>query len=80
MVLPEGSERDEVRAALGKQQIQTSMHYPPIHRFTLYAERGASRPLPVTDDVADRMLTLPLYGHLRDDQVDLVVDRLLDAL
>ena len=79
-VLPEGCDRDAVRTTLAEQRVQTSVHYPPIHRFTLYAERGASRRLPVTDDVGDRILTLPLYGHLRDDQIDLVIDSLLAAV
>ncbi|MGZ4416113.1 MAG: DegT/DnrJ/EryC1/StrS family aminotransferase [Gaiellaceae bacterium] len=79
-LLPEGCERDEVRSTLGEQRIQTSVHYPPIHRFTLYSEQGARRPLPVTEDVADRMLTLPLFAHMREDQVDLVVASLLDAI
>ena len=80
VVLPEGVRRDEVRSALREERIQTSVHYPPIHRFTFYAKLGARRRLPITDDVAERLITLPLFGHMRDDQVDLVVDRLLDAI
>ena len=80
VVLPEGVRCDEVRSALGEERIQTSVHYPPIHRFTLYAERGARRRLPITDDVAARLVTLPLFPHMREDQVDLVVDKLLDAM
>ena len=80
VVLPEGVRCDEVRSALGEERIQTSVHYPPIHRFTLYAERGARRRLPITDDVAARLVTLPLFPHMREDQVDLVVDKLLDAI
>ena len=70
----------QVRTALREDRIQTSMHYPPIHRFSLYAEQGRRRSLPITDDVASRLVTLPLFPHLRDDQVDLVVDRLLAAI
>ena len=80
VVLPEGVRSDEVRSALREDRIQTSMHYPPIHRFSLYAEQGRRRSLPITDDVASRLVTLPLFPHLRDDQVDLVVDRLLAAI
>jgi dTDP-4-amino-4,6-dideoxygalactose transaminase len=31
VLLPEGADRDAVRAALAEQRIQTSVHYPPIH-------------------------------------------------
>ena len=80
VVLPEGVRSDRVRSALHEERIQTSVHYPPIHRFTLYAQAGARRRLSITDDVATRLLTLPLFGHMREDQVDLVVDKVLDTI
>jgi dTDP-4-amino-4,6-dideoxygalactose transaminase len=79
VLLPDGVDREHVRAALAEDRIQTSVHYPPIHRFTAYAGR-AGRPLPRTDAVAGRILTLPLYPHLTEEQVDLVVERLLRAV
>jgi dTDP-4-amino-4,6-dideoxygalactose transaminase len=80
VLLPRGRDRDEVRRLLGEQRIQTSVHYPPIHTFTQYREAGERRPLPRTEDVASRLLTLPLYAHLDDAQADAVVDTLLDAV
>jgi dTDP-4-amino-4,6-dideoxygalactose transaminase len=79
-LLPEGSPRDEVRAALAERRIQTSVHYPPIHRFSQYAELGARRPLPRTEDVAARVLTLPLFAHMREEQTEAVIEALLDGL
>jgi dTDP-4-amino-4,6-dideoxygalactose transaminase len=78
-VLSEGVEREAVRQALASDGIQTSVHYPPIHRFSAY-RRGAARPLPTTDRVAERILTLPLYPHLSEEQVDAVADSLTRAL
>jgi dTDP-4-amino-4,6-dideoxygalactose transaminase len=80
VVLPEGVDREDVRAALEEKRIQTSVHYPPIHSFTQYRSRGQRRPLPQTDALAPRILTLPLYGRLSDEQVDEVVDALLGAV
>jgi dTDP-4-amino-4,6-dideoxygalactose transaminase len=80
VVLPEDVERDAVRDRLVERRIQTSVHYPPIHRFTTYADVGVERPLPQTDAVADRLLTLPLYAHLEESTVDLVAESLLDAV
>ena len=74
-MLPPDVDREDVRAALARRGIQTSVHYPPIHRFSAYADRS-SRPLPTTDEVAGRLLTLPLYPHLDDEQVDSVVESL----
>lgn len=79
VVLPEGASRRDVRTALANDGVQTSVHYPPIHTFTRYASI-AQRPLPKTEAVAERLLTLPLYGHMSDEQVDFVADRLLAAI
>jgi dTDP-4-amino-4,6-dideoxygalactose transaminase len=77
VVLPPGQSRDELRDGLAEAGIQTSVHYPPIHRFTYYREVGARRPLPATDEVAERVLTLPLYPHLRDSDVSAVIAAVL---
>jgi dTDP-4-amino-4,6-dideoxygalactose transaminase len=71
-----------VRALLRGKGIQTSVHYRPTHRFTFYRERFGSRqhPLPVTDAVADRLLSLPLHGLMSDDDVTTVAAGLSDAV
>jgi dTDP-4-amino-4,6-dideoxygalactose transaminase len=79
VVLPERADRDAVRSALTERRIQTSVHYPPIHGFTAYAT-SVARPLPRTDELAPRLLTLPLFGHISDEQVDSVTDALREAL
>jgi dTDP-4-amino-4,6-dideoxygalactose transaminase len=80
VVLREGIDRDRVRAALDERRIQTSVHYPPIHSFTQYRSLGQRRPLPQTDALATRILTLPLYGGLSDEQVEDVIEALLAAV
>ena len=79
-LLPEGASRVDVREALTAARIQTSVHYPPIHQFSRYSELGARRPLPHTDAVAGRILTLPLYGRMADEDVEQVASALLEAL
>jgi dTDP-4-amino-4,6-dideoxygalactose transaminase len=56
------------------------VHYRPIHRIALSALQEARRRLPITDDVAARLVTLPVFGRLREVQFDLVVDGALDAI
>jgi dTDP-4-amino-4,6-dideoxygalactose transaminase len=80
VLLPEGTDRIAVRERLTEKRIQTSVHYPPIHRFSAYGELGGRRQLPRTDAVADRVLTLPLYAALTDEQVDTVVRELVAAV
>jgi dTDP-4-amino-4,6-dideoxygalactose transaminase len=79
-LLPKGISRDRVRATLAERRIQTSVHYPPIHRFAAYRGGTPQRALPQTDAVADRLLTLPLFGGMTDDQAAEVVTGLLEAI
>ncbi len=58
--------------------MQTSVHYPPVHRFSIYAD-GAPE-LPVTDAYGARAITLPLFASMTAAQQDLVLEALDDAL
>jgi dTDP-4-amino-4,6-dideoxygalactose transaminase len=78
-LLPAGTPRDDVRAQLRAMGVQTSVHYPPIHRFIYYRAR-AGRDLSRTDAVAERLLTLPLYPHLTDEDVQFVAGAVRAAL
>ena len=65
-------DRDGFREALAGAGVQTSLHYPPAHRFSIYAD-GAPE-LPVTDEYAARTVTLPLFAHMTGEQLNLVVE------
>jgi dTDP-4-amino-4,6-dideoxygalactose transaminase len=77
IVLPEHAPRDAIRALLAERGVQTSVHYPPIHRFAAYRDLGSRRPLPQTEDVAERLVTLPLFPHMSDNQAVAVTDAVL---
>jgi dTDP-4-amino-4,6-dideoxygalactose transaminase len=77
VLAPSHAEREQARARLRKERIQTSVHYPPIHRFSYY--RSDDNDLPVAEDIADRLLTLPLHPKLCDADIDAVCDVLLDV-
>lgn len=72
VVLAEGdaSYRDAIRDKIHAAGIQTSVHYPAVHRFSIYKEFPAE--LPQTDFVTDHEITLPMYAALTMDQVDSV--------
>jgi dTDP-4-amino-4,6-dideoxygalactose transaminase len=72
IVLEESIDREAFRSELEREGIQTSLHYPPVHRFTIYSENAPE--LPVTDAFAGRAVTLPLFSHMTYSQQDLVVE------
>jgi dTDP-4-amino-4,6-dideoxygalactose transaminase len=70
--------RDGVRSRLAEAGIETSVHYPAVHRFSYYAPY--TRALPRTEFVADHEITLPLYEGLTADQIAFVAGTLEKAL
>jgi dTDP-4-amino-4,6-dideoxygalactose transaminase len=76
-VLDEGVDRDALRETLAGEGVQTSMHYPPIHRFSAYRSEDE---LPLTEDYARRAVTLPLFPGIGEEQIELVVRSLGEAL
>jgi dTDP-4-amino-4,6-dideoxygalactose transaminase len=78
VVLDEGIDRAGFREALAARGIQTSLHYPPAHRFSVFAGRAAH--LPLTDAYGDRAVTLPLFATMTEEQHDCVLDAVRSAL
>ena len=73
----ESMDRDAIRASLAEQGVQTSLHYPPIHRFTAY---DVDADLPLTEAYAARAITLPLFPTITEEQIGIVLGALGDAI
>ena len=72
--------RDRVRAELARRGIQTGVHYPvPCHQQAPLRQ-FADRPLPVAERAAGELLSLPMFPHLTDGQVESVCQALGDVL
>jgi dTDP-4-amino-4,6-dideoxygalactose transaminase len=78
VLLKSGLNSNEFREKLRQQGIQTSMHYPPIHHFSFYRQKFAYQEnlLPVTEEIAKREVTLPLYPQMDSRSVKYVVDKI----
>lgn len=80
VLLPEGTDRKAVIDRMRADAIQTSIHYPPTHTFQYYLQKFGRVSLPVTEDLAARELTLPLYPTMGEEAVRAVVASLAKAL
>ncbi len=78
IVLDDCVDRNAFREALREHGVQTSVHYPPAHRFSIHAE-GAPE-LPLTDAYAASTVTLPLFAHMSLTQQDRVIEAVRAAL
>ncbi len=72
MLLPAGTDRKAFIDALRSEGIQTSIHYPPVHTFSLYRERYPSIEMLLTESIAAHEVTLPLYPQMGRDRVEFV--------
>jgi dTDP-4-amino-4,6-dideoxygalactose transaminase len=73
--------RDQVQKALSAAGIGTGIHYPvPVHLQKAYGDLGYGRgDFPVTEAIANRFLSLPIYAELQPEQVANVVLELENA-
>lgn len=74
-----GMQRDELLLALRARNIGASIHYRPLHGQPLYTARGISQ-LPVTESLAEKIMTLPISAKMTMNDVDYVVENLVDLL
>jgi dTDP-4-amino-4,6-dideoxygalactose transaminase len=72
--------RDLVRAELGRRGIQTGVHYPVPCHLQPPLKRFADGPLPVSERAAGEILSLPIFPHMTDAQVDTVCDELVGVV
>lgn len=80
VLLPAGIERQRLADDLRGDGVQTSVHYAPVHSFTVYRERFPGVSLPRTEEFARRTLSLPLHPKMGTDDVDAVTRALARAL
>ena len=75
-----GISRDAVIDALTDRAIGTSVHFIPVHQLSAYQRilgPEECRSVPVTDQIAQEVLSLPMYPALTDADVTRVADALL---
>lgn len=68
------SERDKLKKYLAAKEIQTQIHYPkPLNQMTFFDKAGSMK---VSDKMAGKLLSLPLYPEMTEQQVDYVVKQI----
>ena len=70
--------RDVIRNRLAESGVETSVHYPAVHRFSIYDQFTTD--LPKTDYVTDNEITLPLFPALSFQEVQFISTTLLRSV
>jgi dTDP-4-amino-4,6-dideoxygalactose transaminase len=78
----ETEQRDELQQYLLNHGIQTGIHYPkPIHLQRAYVDLGYSvGDFPESERLASRILSLPMFPELTDEQIHFVCDSVVSFL
>ena len=74
--------REELKNKLGQKGVSTGIHYPiPIHLQGAYANLGHKKgDFPVTEKLADKILSLPMYAELPEEMLKYVVEVIKESL
>ena len=80
-VLLSTMDRGKFYSFMKKQNIGVNVHYIPTYRFSYYQKNLPTNPadFPVTEDVFNRIITLPLYPGLSDEDIQFVVQTVKTA-
>jgi len=71
--------RDKLLNYLAERGIMTKVYFPPVHQTHFYKnELKYDCDLPVTEDISQQVLTLPMYPLLADEEIDRIVTEVTD--
>ncbi len=62
--------RDLFMKKMQEKNVETGIHYHPIHRMSFYNKKTS---LPVTEEVSQNIVSLPIHPNLDNDDVDKVI-------
>lgn len=80
--LPNGTNRNKLQQKLESFGIPTNIYYiKPMHKQGAFkGTRSAEASCPVTENLCDRVLCLPIHPYLEDDEVVFISDKLKETL
>ena len=72
--------RDQFLDYLLENGIGTGVYYPiPLYKQVLYTKMGYDQSLPVTEEIVDEVLSLPVHPNLSKEDLDLIIKVIKEA-
>jgi perosamine synthetase len=74
--------RDGLRDYLAKNGITSKVYFPPVHLTQFYRTKFGYREgaLPITEEISNHVLTLPMYPTLTEAEMDYIADKIAKYL
>lgn len=80
LLMPNLESRDNIIQKLKQSGIQSVFHYVPLHSSPAGLKYGKTYGnLPLTNDLSDRLLRLPLWVDMKQEKLDKVISVVLDC-
>ncbi len=68
-------QRNRLRDYLQKNGVSTTIQYPvPVHKQKYFQKMCSKKPLPLTEEVAKNILSLPMFPELSDSDIHFTID------
>jgi UDP-2-acetamido-2-deoxy-ribo-hexuluronate aminotransferase len=81
ILLHDAATRQRVQDTLRAEGVPTAIYYPrPLHLQPAYRDHHNGACLAVSEDLAGRILALPIHPYLSETQIAQVCDRVLAAV
>ena len=81
IILPSKTVRDNLITELRKREIQSVFHYIPLHSSPFGQQLDAKQQgLPVTEEYSERLLRLPLFADLQENELEYVIKNVKECL
>jgi UDP-2-acetamido-2-deoxy-ribo-hexuluronate aminotransferase len=78
ILLPDAASRDRMQTTLRAEGVPTAIYYPrPLHLQPAYRDQHDGASLPVSENLADRILALPIHPDLTEDAIDQICTAVL---
>jgi len=70
--------RDMLQERLEKEKIMTKVYFNPIHLKSYYKKKFGYKKgdLPLTENISDKVLTIPIYPHMDKEEMDYVIEKI----
>lgn len=81
ILLPDSAARDRMQAGLKAAGVPSAIYYPkPLHHQPAYRAAHDGTPLPVSEDLATRILALPIHPDLTEADIDRICASVLASV
>ncbi len=81
ILVDDGAQRDRVQASLREKGVPTAIYYPrPLHRQPAYRDSHDGSALPVSENLSDRILALPIHPDLSEADLARICDAVVAAV